>query len=58
MFRSYIAHITSKWRLYGLEALYYPSFLIQILIETKSWTRTFCPLPEVRKRREVFRNDT
>ena len=32
-------------------------FCIQILIETKIWTRTFCPLPKVQKRREVFRND-
>ena len=24
---------------------------------SKIWTRKFCPLPKVRKRREVFRND-
>ena len=29
-------------------------FRVQILIETKIWTRTFCPLPKVQKRREVF----
>ena len=32
-------------------------FRVQILIETKIWTLTFCPLPKVRKRWEVFRND-
>ena len=32
-------------------------FLVQILIKTKIWTQTFCPLPKVWKRREAFRND-
>ena len=39
---------TSCWRCQKV------NFRVQILIETKIWTLTFCPLPKVRKRRECL----